>query len=190
MKYIHFLRISSDERITHPHWKDGRSGRRHQMEISSALLALCAGNSRVTGEFPSHRTVMRSLGVFFDLLLNNPLSKQSWGWWFEMPSRSLWRHGNTPIVLPSSCRGSEQLIHWGRVTHICVSTLTIIGLDNGLSPGRRQAIIRTNSGILLIEPLGTNFSEILSKIHTFSLKKMHFKMSSGKWRPFFSASMC
>ena len=72
------------------------------------------------------------------------------------------------------------LTHWGRVTHICVSKLTIIGFDNGLSPGRHQAIISTNIGILLIWTLGTNFSEILSKIHPFSFKKMHLKMSSGK----------
>ena len=62
--------------------------------------------------------------------------------------------------------------------------LSIIGSDNGLSPGRRQAIIWTNAGILLIGPLGTNFSEILTEIHTFSFKKMHLKMSSGKWWPF------
>ena len=68
--------------------------------------------------------------------------------------------------------------------HIFVGKLTIIGSDNGLSPGRRQAIIRTNAGILLIGTLGTNFSEILSEIHTFSIKKMHLKMSSGKCRPF------
>ena len=76
------------------------------------------------------------------------------------------------------------LTHWGRVTHICVSKLTIIGSDNGLSPGRRQAIIWTNDGILLIGPLGTNFSEILIGIQTFSLKKVHLKMTSAKWRPF------
>ena len=70
------------------------------------------------------------------------------------------------------------------MTHICVGKLTIIGSDNGLSPGRRQAIIWTNAGILLIGPLGTNFSEILIGIQTFSFKKMHSKMSSGKWRPF------
>ena len=74
--------------------------------------------------------------------------------------------------------------HWGRVTHICVSKLTIIGSDNGLSPGRRQAIIWTNAEILLIGPLGTKFGEILIEIHTFPFKKMHLKMSSGKWRPF------
>ena len=79
---------------------------------------------------------------------------------------------------------SEVLTHWGQVTHICIVKLTIIGSDNGLSPGRRQAIIWTNAGILLIGPLGTNFSEILIGIKTFWFKKMHLKMSSGKWRPF------
>ena len=68
--------------------------------------------------------------------------------------------------------------------HICVSNVTTIDSDNGLSPCRRQAIIWTNAGILLIGPLGTNFSEILIEIHTFSFKKMHLKMSSGKWPPF------
>ena len=52
--------------------------------------------------------------------------------------------------------------------HICVSKLIIIGSDNDLSPGRRQAIIRINAGILLIGPLGTNISEILIEIYTFS----------------------
>ena len=59
-----------------------------------------------------------------------------------------------------------------------------MGSDNGLSPGRRQAIIWTNDGLLLIGPLETNFSEILIKIHTFSFKKIHLKMLSAKWRPF------
>ena len=67
------------------------------------------------------------------------------------------------------------------MTHICVSELTIIGSDNGLSPGRHQAIIWTNDGILLIGTLGTNFSEILFGIQTFSFNKMHLKMSSAKW---------
>ena len=70
------------------------------------------------------------------------------------------------------------------MTHICVGNLTIIGSDNCLSPGRRQAIIWTNVGILLIGPLGTNFSEMLIEIQTFSFKKIHLKMSSGKRRPF------
>ena len=64
---------------------------RHQMETFSALLAICAGNSPVPGEFPAQRPVMRSFDVYFDLRLNKRLSKQSWGWWFETLSRPLWR---------------------------------------------------------------------------------------------------
>ena len=67
--------------------------------------------------------------------------------------------------------------------YIC-SKLTIIGSDNGLSPGWRQAIIWTNAGILLIRTLGTNFSEILSEIHAFSYKKIHLKLSYAKFRLF------
>ena len=78
----------------------------------------------------------------------------------------------------------SSLTHWGRVKYICVGNLTIIASDNGLSPGRRQAITWTNVGILLIGPLGTNFSEMLIEIHTFSFKKINLKMLSGKWRPF------
>ena len=76
------------------------------------------------------------------------------------------------------------LTHRARVMHICVGKLTVIGSDNGLSPGWRQAIIWTNAGILLIGPLGTNFSDILIEIQTFSFKKAHLKMLSAKWRPF------
>ena len=77
-----------------------------------------------------------------------------------------------------------NLNHWGRVTYIWVAKLTIIGSDNGLSPGQHQAIIWNNAGLLLIEPLGTNFSEISIVIQTFSLKKIHLNMSSAKWHPF------
>ena len=72
------------------------------------------------------------------------------------------------------------------MTHICVFNLTIIDSDSGLSPSWRQAIIWTNDGILLTEPLRTKFSEILIMliaIQTFSFKKMYLKMSSAKWRP-------
>ena len=65
---------------------------RHQMETFSALLAIYAGNSPVPGEFPAQRPVTRNFDVFFDLRLNKLLSKQSWGWWFEMASRPLWCH--------------------------------------------------------------------------------------------------
>ena len=76
------------------------------------------------------------------------------------------------------------LTYWGRVTHICVGKLTIIGSDNGLSPGLRQAIIWASNGTLSIGDLGTNVSEILIGIQTFSCKKMQLKMSSVKWHPF------
>ena len=76
------------------------------------------------------------------------------------------------------------LTHWGRVTHICVGKLTIIGSDNGLSPGWRKAIIWTNAGILLIGPLKANFSEILIEILYIFIQEMHLNMSSGKWWPF------
>ena len=62
--------------------------------------------------------------------------------------------------------------------------LTIIGSDDSPPPGRRQSLIWTNTGILLTGPLVTNFSDILIKIHTSALKKMHLKMPSAKWRPF------
>ena len=71
---------------------------RHQMETFSALLTLCAGNSPVSGEFPSQRPVTRSFDVFFDLRLYKRLSKHSWGWWFETLSSSLWRHRNVQIL--------------------------------------------------------------------------------------------
>ena len=87
--------------------------------------------------------------------------------------------------------GTNVLLHWGRVPYICVSKLTIIGSDNGLSPDRRQAIIWTNAGLLLIGSLGTNFSEILIEILAISFKKMRLKVlrlrNSGH---FVSASMC
>ena len=71
---------------------------RHQMETFSALLAICARNSPVPGEFPTQRPVTRSFDVFFDLRLNKRLSKQSRDWWFETPAWSLWRHRNVMLT--------------------------------------------------------------------------------------------
>ena len=75
-------------------WKDVKTWWRHQMETFSALLAICAGNSPVPGEFPTQRPVTRSFDVYFDMRPNKRLSKQWWGWWFETPSCPLWRHRN------------------------------------------------------------------------------------------------
>ena len=74
--------------------------------------------------------------------------------------------------------------HWGRVTHLCVGNLAIIGSHNGLSPRRRQVIVPSNAGLLSIGSSGTNFDELSIKILTFSFKKMHLKVSSAKWRPY------
>ena len=95
------------------------------------------------------------------------------------------RHHHHPLTCyEMACACEFDLTHWGWVTHICVSKLTIVGSDNGLSPDRCQAIIWTNAGLLLIGPLRTNFSEILIGIEIFSFRKKHLKMSSAKWRPF------
>ena len=82
---------------------------------SSALLALCAENSPVTAEFPSQRPMTRSFDVFFDIRLNKRLSKQSWGWWFETPSRSLLRH----------CNGSDVLCSFSHPSFLIIKTLVI-----------------------------------------------------------------
>ena len=77
----------------------------------------------------------------------------------------------------------KDLTHWGWVTNLYIDNLTIIGSDNGLSPGRCQAIIWTNAGLLIIGPLRRNFSEILNKINTVLSMKMRLKMPSTKWQP-------
>ena len=85
-------------------------------------------------------------------------------WSFNMAFGQCYDFYNRELLLFS------VLTHWGQVTHICIGILTNIASDNGLVPTRRQAIIWTNVGILFIRPLGTNFSEILIEIHTFSRK--------------------
>ena len=92
------------------------------METFSALLAICAGNSPVPGEFPTQRPVTRSFDVYFDLCPNERLSKQSWGWWFETLSSPLWRHRNvescschdieTPATSLAFCEGNLQMKSW------------------------------------------------------------------------------
>ena len=101
--------------------------------------------------------------VIYDTgILKQPLRKKPW---FSLGAFShaikFWARGTSVV-----------LFNWGQVTPKCVSDLTIIGSDNGLSLGRWQAIIWANAGILLA---GSFFS---------LFKKMCLKMSSGKWRPF------
>ena len=104
---------------------------RHQMEKKSALLALCARNSPVTGEFPSQRPVTQSFDVFFDLRLNKRFSKQSWGWWFDMPSRSLWCHcneinENVDLFSGQKYANAHSRLHAGHLYNIPVGTIFFI----------------------------------------------------------------
>ena len=131
------------------------------------------------------------MGIFFGncshVIATKPVDKSTLVYvmaWLCQATSITWANVDPDLCHYVSSIRDVELTHWGRVTHICVSKLTNIGSDNGLSPGRRQTIIWTNDGILLIGPLGTNFSEILIGIQTISFKKMHFKMSSGKWRSF------
>ena len=108
------------------------------------------------------------------------------GQWQDKPKKdNRWPTSRScDLVLSHYRPRTSALTHWGRVTHICISKWTIISSDNGLSPDRRQAIIWTNAGILLIVPLWTNFSEISIEIPIISFMNMRLKVSSAKWRPF------
>ena len=82
---------------------------RHQMEPFSALLATCAGNSPIPGEFPSQGPVTQSFDVFFDLRLNERWSNQWWGWWFWTPFPPLWCHCNGRLQI-SWCH--QEPLYW------------------------------------------------------------------------------
>ena len=152
-------------------------------QISSSPMSNCTGpdpaSPSISSEWTAEKVMDQPLMVRLNTAITSAL--QLWNPWSTRISHKIpsvmWHSDMVP-------NNAKPLTHWGRVTHICVGNLTIIGSENGLSPGRRQAIFWTNPGILLIEPLGTDFSAILIEIHTFWLKKMHLKMSSGKWWPF------
>ena len=107
------------------------------METSSTLLAICAGNSQVPGEFSARRAVTRSFGVFFDLRLNKLLSKQSWGWWFETLPCPLWRHSDA--------------ISWppGRISGTCAVSICLT-VDDSFYPLRIIACVGDMVGFVSI----------------------------------------
>ena len=86
-----------------------------------------------------------------------------------------------PVVLSLNCQNTikTSLKCWKIDTtlNIFVSKQTITGSDNGVSPGRPQAIIWTNAEILLSWNFRTGFSDTLSQSNTFSFKNMHLKMA-------------
>ena len=103
------------------------------METFSALLAICAGNSPVPGEYRAQRPVTLSFGVFFDLRLNKRLSKQSRGWWFETLSRPLWRHRNGYPVTGRKFCAIPVMNYWTHtkfpyIHNVMIDTLEIVGI--------------------------------------------------------------
>ena len=156
---------------------------RHQMEIFYKLMPICAVDPPVTSDFPAQRPVTRSFDVFFDLRLNKRSSIQSGGWWLEILSRTLWRHCNGMIMVgPLRGKPPSPVVPLQSTSNVKLFCFLVWFL---LSPGRRQAIIWTNTGILLIRSQERNLNETLIEINIFSLKKMHLKIKSGKWRPFY-----
>ena len=114
------------------------------MEAFSALLALCEGNSPVTGEFPTQRPVTRSLDVSFDLHLNKRLSKQSWGWRFETSSRPLWRHCNRA----SQSQGLSNWLSLQRLVTQSFDVLFHLRLNKRLSRPTRRRWFETPSRLI------------------------------------------
>ena len=103
------------------------------METFSALLALCVDNSPVTSEFPVQRTMTRSFDVFFHLCLNKWLSKHSWGWWIETPSRPLWRHCNeSNIAIGSQIAKSIGSTSTEHRSHTFAADWCLINVDPGV----------------------------------------------------------
>ena len=126
---------------------------RHQMETFSALLALCVGNSPVTG--PLTKPVTRSFDVFFDLHLNKQLSKQSWGWWFETPWRSLWSHcmllRQDNERLWHSCYHHPRWRHGGETFSALLDFIQGIPLEG---PVCGVLVLQRLLGLLTVEQIG------------------------------------
>ena len=145
------------------------------MKTLSALLAICAGNSPVPGEFPAQRPVTRSFDVFFDLSLNKRLSKQSWGWWFETPSHPSQWHRNVKIHCgpPSDATwrhrtgatlGQVMLVAW---RHQAITWTNVDWSSMRSSDNHRRAIsheITQPSWIITAISLKTTFLKFQSNI--------------------------
>ena len=132
---------------------------RHQMKTFSALLAICAGNSPVPGVFPTQRPVTRSFDVLFDLRLNKRLSKPSWGWWFETPSRPLWRHRNAKWQCPVQpvTKMSSKLCYFIKITFPFCCMITF---------GDKIVLFYQNHiSVLLYNNLRCQYCIILSESH-------------------------
>ena len=137
MQWTHDKKLPYGDAMTWTHFP--HTWWRHQMETFSALLAICAGNSPVSGEFPTQRPVTRSFDIFFDLRLNKRLSKQSWGWWFQRLSCPLWRQcnelahraGELSITISRPFEKGSLFIPLWQVNHSLYCTGFILGFSVG-----------------------------------------------------------
>ena len=133
--------------------------------------------------FPLHVFINLCFKFFIHFsLITLPGPQWLVGSMFGLNVRPHWTTANWAAGTCLCGHSSNRLTHWGGVTHICISKLTIIGSDNGLLSGRAKPL--SEPLLELIGPLWTNFSGILIGIETFSFKKMHLKMSSAEWCPF------
>ena len=139
-----------------------------------ALLAICAGNSPVTGEFPAQRPVTRNFDVFFDLRLNKRLSKQWWSWWFDTPSHPLWRHCNVSNVgLYNGCNLTSVTWHDQCYTNAILESVCWLSMvwcclaPRHLEPpcsNRPASHIRITSDIMFMTNIGIH-GEVYKSFH-------------------------
>ena len=143
------------------------------VKYATQQVAVCVGNV----------IDWNSLPRIFRLGRRQLMSNCFYGCIHQGPATHIHTHHQprSPFVPIMAC---HQLLYWDRVTQICVSDLIIIGSDNGLPAGPRQAIIWPNAGIILTAQLEIYFNELLIEIQTFLSMIMNLKMSSGKWRLF------
>ena len=148
------------------------------MEAFSALLAICAGNSPVTGEFPAQRPVTRSFDVLFDLRPNKRLSKRSWGWWFETPFRPLWRHSNEYSLSRKSLHPDSICTTWClREMFMEIYQLDMIcGPSNRNSPPVKNGVFKSLMAVMKLCPcvILTSHRTDLASIHDDIIKWKHF----------------
>ena len=183
MSWKHFPHFLSFMRV--PTWW------RHQMETFSALLAICAGNSPVPGEFPTQRPATRSFDVFFDVRPNKQLSKQSWGWWFETLSPSLWRHRNEWIFTEERTNNVELYVFYAvsldkllnkEFIEKWINQDVLLLFQLTAVTAWAQPMGPTATYILLSNELGRKHVTIASHKKMADFRKLRTRLSRRSWR--------
>ena len=141
------------------------------METFSTLLAICVGNSPVHDEFPAQRPVTRSFHVFFDLRPNKQLSKQSWGWWFEMLSHPLWRHCNVKTDgEPGLCHRARGLFLY-QITHVIARSCWASNTNSSIKKFTQSCPLGNVTSNSMLQRCLSNFTAIV----------MHWTSMSHLW---------